>query len=151
MSMRRIVQAGDFQRVLAAPVRERSAHFAVHYLKAAPLASKPPAAGATRDVLSTVAPPSCPQTVDDLSTGPWFGWVIPKRHARRSVTRNLLRRQMRAAVERVQAELPSGLWVLRLRQGFALREFPSAASTALRVASRQELDTLMRRATRARP
>jgi ribonuclease P protein component len=74
-----------------------------------------------------------------------LGCLLPKRHARRSVTRNLLKRQMRGAVERMAAQLPAGLALLRLKQPFAASQFPSASSEALRVAARQELDHLLQR------
>ena len=77
-----------------------------------------------------------------------MGCVVPKRHARRAVTRNLVKRQIYAAAERVQAGLPGGLWLVRLRQPFALTTFPSAASQALREAARGELDRLFQKAAR---
>lgn len=72
-----------------------------------------------------------------------LGVVVPKRHARRSVTRTLLKRQMRAAVERHAAMLPAGWWVLRLKAPFDRSVFSSAASDSLRASSRQELDRLL--------
>lgn len=75
----------------------------------------------------------------------WLGLVIPKRHARRSVTRSLLKRQIRAAATRQEAALADGLWVVRLRTAFDPREFPSAASPALADAARTELATLFAR------
>lgn len=90
--------------------------------------------------LSTSAVHNCARPVDDFPAGHWLGAVLPKRLAKRSVTRNLLRRQIRAAVGRHQASLPPGLWVVRLRAGFARAEFVSAASDALRLAARTELD-----------
>jgi len=80
-----------------------------------------------------------------------MGVVVPKRFARRSVTRTLLKRQIRAAVARQDetvAGLPAGLWVVRLRSPFAVKDFPSAASDALRQAARGELDTLLADAVR---
>jgi ribonuclease P protein component len=74
---------------------------------------------------------------------------LPKRHAKRAVTRNLLRRQIRAAVEQLQPALAPGLWVVRLRAPFDRRQFPSARSTALRDAARAELGQLLQRAARA--
>ena len=82
----------------------------------------------------------------------WLGVVVPKRHARRAVTRSLLKRQMRSAVVRAAAASPlasglrPGLWVMRLRAPFASQAFPSAASDALRDAARAELDALLDRA-----
>ncbi len=87
--------------------------------------------------------------MDDLSTeapaGLWLGCLVPKRQARRAVTRSLLKRQARAAFARHAARLPRGLWLLRLRQPFAAEQFPSAASEALARAVRAELDQLLAR------
>ena len=80
--------------------------------------------------------------------GRWLGTVVPKRHARRAVTRNLLKRQMRAVVQR-EAEsdrLPPGLWVVRLKAPFDKQQFPSAASAPLRALARDELSALLQRA-----
>ena len=82
--------------------------------------------------------------VEDLRVG----WVIPKRQARRAVTRNLVRRQMRAAFDRHVDVLAAGDWLLRLRAGFDRSAFPSPASDALREAVRSELDQLLRKAVR---
>jgi ribonuclease P protein component len=93
--------------------------------------------------------------VDELAAdaaaplGQWLGAVVPKRHARRAVTRSLIKRQIYAAAERHRAELPSGLWVVRLRAPFDRQHFPSAASTALKLGTRSELDALF--AALARP
>ncbi len=71
---------------------------------------------------------------------------MPKRHARRAVTRNLLRRQVRAAFERHVNRLPAGLWLLRLHAPFSKTEFVSASSTLLARAVRGEIDALLARA-----
>ena len=83
--------------------------------------------------------------MDVSITGPGavrVGAVIPKRWARRSVTRSLLKRQVFAAFERHLDQLPSGMWVVRLRSSFEKSQFPSAASQALRLAARSELERL---------
>jgi ribonuclease P protein component len=150
----RLLQSADFERVLAVPPRSRSAHFAVHHLAARPTL---PAAGrrrAGKSKLSTEAAPVCPQPVDESPAGWWLGAVVPKRHARRAVTRNLIKRQIRGVMaaclagregEREPA-LPHGLWVVRLRSPFDLKTWPSAASDALRQAARAELAQLLDRA-----
>jgi ribonuclease P protein component len=79
----------------------------------------------------------------------WLGLVVPKRHARRSVTRQLVRRQIRACFEGAADRLDSGLWIVRLRAPFARQCFPSAASAALRAAVRSELTDAFARASRA--
>lgn len=107
----RILRTADFERALAQAPRSRSTHFAAHHVAAglaAPLrgGSK---AGCTE--LSTASAPSCPPPVDELPTGWWLGTVVPKRHAKRSVTRNLIKRQMRevmqAVVATARAEMPA--------------------------------------------
>ena len=69
--------------------------------------------------------------------------MVPKRHARRSVTRSLLKRQIRACFDRHGASLPCGLWLVRLRAGFSATEFVSARSVKLSQAARTELDGLL--------
>jgi len=84
--------------------------------------------------------------VDDLPNEQWLGCVVPKRHARRAVTRSLLKRQIRGAFQRHAAALPGGLWLVRLRSPFAATEFVSAHSSALAAAAHDELDRLLARA-----
>jgi len=81
--------------------------------------------------------------VDNCAGTHWLGTVLPKRLARRAVTRNLLRRQIREAMRRHVAALPPGLWVVRLRTAFVRSGAQSAASLPLRRAARAELDGLL--------
>lgn len=83
--------------------------------------------------------------------GRWLGMVVPKRHARRSVTRTLLKRQIRVAFAEGEAAqlLPPGLWVVRLRMPFDRKQYPSASSDALRAAARAELQGLVAKLVRA--
>jgi len=145
----RIVRSADFERVLRAPTRARSFHFAVHHLDDRPSRA---AKGALVQELSTAGALEKGVPVDDslqepLSARLWFGAVVPKRHARRSVTRSMLKRQIRAAVAR-HGRLDAGLWVVRLRAPFAREQFVSAASSALGTAARIELDALLATASR---
>lgn len=148
----------DFERLLGTRPWARSAHFAVHHLPASPRVLLPAvrqrAQARLHTELSTGPAPVCPPPVDDLADLPdfpddhWLGCVVPKRHARRAVTRSLLKRQLRGAFERHAARLPLGLWLLRLRQPFPVASFPSARSEALRLAARTELDGLFTQARR---
>ena len=139
----RLVHKSDFERVLAVPPCSRSAHFALHYLQARPGAPRKP--GRQRCYPQTMHR-FLTDPVDNSPGGHWLGCVVPKRHAARSVTRNMLRRQMRAAMERhVQRPAP-GLWLVRLRQPFPRKTFVSADSQALRSAASAELDRLFARA-----
>jgi len=141
----------DFERVLGRQSRARSAHFALHHLPANPAPSAWHAArlrtaqaelstGDAQPVHKSVEhdPPAAPQ-------GCWVGVVVPKRHAKRSVTRQLLKRQIRAAFAE-RPGMPPGLWVVRLRSPFDRQKFPSAASDALRAAARAELAQLLDKA-----
>ena len=76
----------------------------------------------------------------------WLGAVVPKRHARRSVTRSLLKRQIRAVVSGHAASMAGGLWVVRLRAPFDRARFVSAASDELKCVARAELEGLIGRA-----
>jgi len=80
-------------------------------------------------------------------TGCWLGLVVPKRHAKRSVTRNLLKRQMREVMASRADSLPSGLWVLRLKAPFDRKLFTSPASDPLRRTAHDELQQLLQRAS----
>jgi ribonuclease P protein component len=155
----RLLRSTDFVRVLAVTPRARSAHFALHHLVARPGASDRVQKAAAKAKLSTGDAPSCPPAVDDPAapgveaSAPdrcWLGTVVPKRHAKRAVTRNLIKRQMRALMADHAHALPPGLWVLRLKAPFDPRHFSSAASAPLRASARAELTTLFERA-RPRP
>jgi len=144
----RLLRKADFERTLAMPPLSRSAHFAVHYLHACPSTPKAGRREAAAGNLCTGHAPQASETVDNLVFGHWLGHVLPKRHAPRSVTRNMLRRQVRAAMLRQQSGLRPGLWLVRLRQGFPAAHYPSADSAALRSAAAAELDQLLARACR---
>jgi len=184
----RIVRPADYVRVLATPMRLRSAHFAVHHLGGRPLPLKRPmaravsaseASSASPDglsggfapvtaslstELSTGGPDTLLPGVDDSqvpgppglvetpipSGGPdrWLGLVVPKRHAKRAVTRTLVKRQIRNVAAACAPQLEPGLWVVRQRSPFDPKQYPSAASDALKEAARAELRALFDRAVR---
>ena len=161
----RLVHSADFQRLLSSPAWSRSPHFAVHHLPKVPMRPKQAVDRALEPKLSTGEVYKSPEPVDDLGGRFWLGAVLPKRLARRAVTRNLLRRQIREAFGRrvgdLPGSLPGGLWVVRLRSAFVRTTFVSPASDALRLAAREELDAALdparhrsdtvRRAARRRP
>jgi ribonuclease P protein component len=134
----RLLHKTDFERLLAVPPCSGSAHFALHHLCARPAAQE-------RRCLSTGREQKRTDSVDNSPDRHWLGHMVPKRHARRAVTRNLLRRQSRAAMQRHLPQLPPGLWLVRLRRPFATPSFRSADSMALRQAAAAELDRLFSR------
>jgi ribonuclease P protein component len=123
-----------FARVLSVAPCARTDHFMLHHLGSAQL--------------STGLDQDRPAVVDESPAPTWLGLVVPKRHAKRAVTRNLMRRQMRACMDQYGAGLPAGDWVLRLRKPHDRKQFPSARSEVLAACVRQELQLLFERAGR---
>lgn len=82
-----------------------------------------------------------------------LGLVVPKRHAKRSVTRTLVKVQIRAGIRRHLDSLVAGDWVVRLRAPIDRKQFPSARSDLLAALLHAEIDALLgdaaRRARRA--
>ncbi|CAH0350749.1 ribonuclease P protein component [Aquabacterium sp. CECT 9606] len=152
------LKAAEFQKALGTRPVARTTHFVLHHLPhtEAKLAATAAPSTSLEPELSTTLALGDAVCVDDSSTPTelpaWrLGLVLPKKLARRSVTRSLLRHQARAAVVRhapmVAAtawaqQHPADAWVLRLRAPFDRQQFPSAASEALSRVVRLELDTL---------
>lgn len=149
-AIERMVRTADFERVLRARTGARTPHFAMHHLPAIPAGAAPSSGPLSLKLSTSVSEKSeCP--VEDFSSPPppgvstapiRLGAVVPKRHARRAVTRSLLKRQIYAAARRHAGDLPHGWWVVRLRAPFDRAVFSSAASPALRRLARAELDAL---------
>lgn len=116
----------QFQAVLAGAPVAKTPHFALHRL--------PLGASEAPDALFPHA-------------GPWLGVLLPKRWARRAVTRNTIRRQIYATAEPVAGALPAAAHVVRLRSEFSRQRFVSATSEPLKAAVRAELLQLWSRAT----
>jgi ribonuclease P protein component len=163
----RLLRSADFERVLGTRNRANSTHFAVHHVADHPSSAPKPHPHCVPTELSTGGQHVANSPVDDFCTdgllqagppvdgmqmasnaaGIWLGAVVPKRHARRSVTRTMLKRQIRAVVQSNAENLAGGLWVVRLRAPFDRTQFVSATSSALRRVARDELDLLIRKAT----
>jgi ribonuclease P protein component len=79
----------------------------------------------------------------------WLGAMVPKRWAKRAVTRNALKRQIYTVSQLYQAQLPEAAYVVRLRSSFDRTQFISASSDELKLAARTEMHQLLDRATRA--
>jgi ribonuclease P protein component len=108
----------QFEAVLGMRPARRSPHFALHQRPHGP-------------------PPSIPDA-------PWqCGVVVPKRWAKRAVTRNLIKRLIHAVFKERHPDWPQGAYVVRLTQGFAAQGFVSARSPGLALAVRLELEGLL--------
>jgi ribonuclease P protein component len=159
------LKTADFQRALSLRPVSRTQHFTLHVLPATP--PKPGGravveAPSMSNLSTDDASAACALVDDEVllaGRGGWQRWrlglVLPKKQARRSVTRSLIRHQAREALRRhAPAVAAIGRygpdtdgWVVRLRAPFDIKLFPSAASTALQGEVRRELDALWARLT----
>ncbi|VTU39873.1 ribonuclease P [Variovorax sp. PBL-H6] len=127
--MQRLKTRAQFQAVLAGATVARTTHFALHRC-ALDAPRGPTPLFATQDV--------------------WIGAMVPKRWARRAVTRNAIKRQIYRMSTAAGSALPPAAHVVRLRAGFDRKEFHSASSDKLNAAVRAELQQLLERAAVAR-
>jgi ribonuclease P protein component len=72
--------------------------------------------------------------------------MVPKRWAKRAVTRNAIKRQIYNVSAQFEPQLGIGAHVVRLRAAFDRVQFVSATSDALKDAVRTELHSLFERA-----
>lgn len=148
-----LTQRQDFERVLQSRPVMKTAHFSLHHMVRPASATAPNAVEPCgQSELSTGLGTSVEATVDDCCAATkchGVGVVVPRRLARRAVTRSLVKRQAYRALERIAsgmacaADTRTHLWVLRLRAGYDRARYPSAASDALRLAVREELEKLV--------
>jgi len=130
---RRLKTWEQFQAVLACAPVARTEHFVMHRM--------------VQDKNDTASVSAPGQLFADADL--WFGAMVPKRWARRAVTRNLIKRQIYGIAAQQRAVLPVAAYLVRLRSGFDRQHFRSAASDALRVAVRDEITQLFSKATRS--
>ena len=81
----------------------------------------------------------------------WLGAMVPKKWARRAVTRNTIKRQIYSVSAHFADELPCAAHVVRLRAGFDRKQFISATSDVLKAAVRSELEQLFNHAVATSP
>jgi ribonuclease P protein component len=72
----------------------------------------------------------------------WMGAMVPKRWAKRAVTRNAIKRQIYSVSTDFELVLPVAAHVVRLRAGFDRTRYISASSEVLKAVVRQELQQL---------
>ena len=73
------------------------------------------------------------------ASGIWLGAMVPKRWAKRAVTRNTIKRQVYHLGVEFAPVLKEKAHLIRLRRDFDRKQFVSATSDALKAAVRQEL------------
>ena len=134
MQAQRLKTRQQFQAVLACAPLARTEHFVMHRLD---LQTAEPKATPPLGVASSFP-----------NDGLWLGAMVPKRWARRAVTRNLIKRQIYSAGVRHAASLQAAAYLVRLRAGFDRHQFRSASSEQLRTCVHAEIDRLFSKALR---
>jgi ribonuclease P protein component len=140
--VQRLKTRPQFQAALAGGTVSRTAHFALHRLSLVP-----PVDTALALAPSLGPAPSTEQALFGLFDV-WLGAMVPKRWARRAVTRNAIKRQIYNVSEHFGDRLPVAAHVVRLRTTFDRKQFISATSEPLKRAVREELVQLFERAVR---
>ena len=155
--MHRLKTRPQFQATMAGGVVSRTAHFALHRLLldtgTTPAGSTASAEAAAHSGPGPLPPVQGPQALFAVQ-GLWLGAMVPKRWARRAVTRNAIKRQIYAVGATFEPQLaqvaPQSAHVVRLRTAFDRKQFVSAVSDPLKQAVRAELLQLFGHATRRR-
>lgn len=75
--------------------------------------------------------------------------MVPKRWAKRAVTRNAIKRQIYTVSADFSHQYPVAAYVVRLRRDFSRKEFISATSEQLKQAVRTEVIALMQAGAKA--
>lgn len=120
-ALRHLTHQAQFAHVLKRPPLAYTTHFVLHWR--------------AHDATSAAS-----------AVGLHMGVVLPKRWAKRAVTRNGLRRHMYAHVAQWSSAHPrDGMLVVRLRRAFDRQQYPSAWSQALRNAVHDEMSRLLSR------
>jgi ribonuclease P protein component len=128
--VQRLQTRPQFQAALSGSIVAKTPHFALH-----------------RNSLDTTGLRSVDGATKQRPLFPvkdtWLGAMVPKRWARRAVTRNAIKRQIYAVSADFQHLYPQAAFVVRLRRDFSRAEFVSATSPQLRSAVRLELQSLL--------
>jgi ribonuclease P protein component len=90
------------------------------------------------------AEPKTSRPLFSLSSDLWIGAMVPKRWAKRAVTRNAIKRQIYNVSADFSPRQRPAAFVVRLRRDFSRKTFISATSDSLKMAIRTELLALMR-------
>ncbi|MGH8846022.1 MAG: ribonuclease P protein component [Polaromonas sp.] len=135
--MQRLQTRPQFQAALAGAIVARTTHFALHRntLDAKSLQAQP----------GKVAETPALFPIQDT----WIGAMVPKRWAKRAVTRNAIKRQIYTVSADFSHQYPQAAFVVRLRRDFSRTEFVSASSEPLKQAVRAEIQALMKAGAKA--
>ncbi len=115
----------------------RTAHFALHRARLDVTHAEPPASERASLPVMALFP----------MRAVWMGALVPKRCAKRAVTRNAIKRQIYSVSADFESAFDVAAHLVRLRAGFDRKQFTSATSDLLKAAIRSELQQLFARAT----
>jgi len=122
--MQRLKTRPQFQAVLGGVVVAKTSHFVLHRFEPGVVA------------------------VGELTLFPgqasWMGAMVPKRWAKRAVTRNAIKRQIYTVSASLTLPSTTAAFLARLRREFSRNDYTSASSSALKEAVRTELLELLR-------
>lgn len=135
--VQRLQTRPQFQAVLAGAIVARTTHFALHR-NALDVMNMHTVVSKTHDTAALFPAP-----------GLWMGAMVPKRWAKRAVTRNAIKRQIYTVSADFSPRIPDTGWVVRLRRDFSRKEFVSASSEALKQLVRSEVQTLLQAGAQA--
>ncbi len=125
--VQRLKTRPQFQAALAGRTLARTPHFALHCCSLTAVTSEA--------VAATALPLfSCSDV--------WLGAMVPKRWAKRAVTRNAIKRQIYSVSSEIETTLALQAHVVRLRSAFDRSQYTSASSDLLKRAVRSELQQL---------
>ncbi len=137
--MQRLKTRPQFQAAMAGGTVSRTAHFALHRL----VLSADGSNAASQASVEPTGPGSLPSMQGPQALfavqGVWLGAMVPKRWARRAVTRNTIKRQIYTVGATFEQRLSPAAHVVRLRSAFDRKQFVSATSDQLKQAVRAEL------------
>jgi ribonuclease P protein component len=131
-AVKRLQTRAQFQAALGGTTVSKTAHFALHCCAVGVSGSEEGA---------SVFP----------AAGIWLGAMVPKRWAKRAVTRNTIKRQVYHLGVEFAPLLKDKAHLIRLRRDFDRKHFVSATSDALKAAVRQELLDLFGQIVGPRP
>lgn len=136
--VQRLQTRPQFQAVLAGAIVARTTHFVLHRnaLDVRPVPARPAVEGVDAPALFPVQ-------------DQWIGAMVPKRWAKRAVTRNAIKRQIYTVSAEFLHQYPQAAYVVRLRRDFSRAEFVSASSERLKEAVRAEMQALMQAGAKA--
>ena len=135
--MQRLQTRPQFQAVLAGAIVARTTHFALHRNALDGMNM--------RTVVSKTHDSPRLFPLPDI----WLGAMVPKRWAKRAVTRNAIKRQIYTVSADFSPRIPDTGWVVRLRRDFSRKEFVSASSEALKQLVRSEVQALLQAGAQA--